>query len=289
MFRINQLYAATSAIAVAITTLFPMEAGATVGLINGSRGWNTPTWRGVTENKDTTVTLTYDKESGGTGTLTATSNEQGKWTVDKPADAKKGGIVMAEAGDNKESIKITFLEPPGKGTILVADHTVSAGSIIDIGGILGSVTGTYTAITTGYDADPLSPTFGLLTGLFPALDFNLTASSSVGTVFLTLPSDVYFSVNTLGTDSFIFDIPINGAMTIGSVAGMFSIRASGTATSDTFGTESFDYSVVGTSTFGDVSGLIHSSGLQIPVPEPATLALLAIGLAGLRFSRCKQV
>lgn len=265
-----------------------------------------PTVGGTSTLANATVTITLPPAT----VFTTTTDNQGRWRYVLPKGTKgKVDVVITKAGDpNRDvgSANVASLgSPPGTTGMTVA--TVSSGSTAAVGAASFALTGGFTAIDNAADYNPLSPTYGQVSGFVPAGLLSLSGSDGHGhTLALALSSDATFSLDLASIWTYIAtngDVAGQTAtITVASVAGTafydgsplsFTGTVGGT---ETFGDPSFDPSpAIGLDpaidtynlTFdltpaagGAITGTILASGPEALIPEPGSLGMLASGLLG---------
>ena len=265
-----------------------------------------PTVGGTSTLANATVTITLPN----TTVITTTTDNGGRWRKVLPKGTKgKVDVIITKPGNpNRDvgSANVASLgAPPGTTGMTVA--TVSAGSTAKVGAASFALTGGFTAIDTAADYNPLSPTYGQVSGFVPAGLLSLSGSDGQGnTLALTLAGDATFSLDLASVWSYI---DANGdvagqtaAITVAPVSGtalyngnplLFTGTVGGT---ETFGDPPIDPSpTIGLDpaidtynlTFdlapgagGPITGTILASGPETLIAEPGSLGVLAAGLLG---------
>lgn len=255
-----------------------------------AQGWFTSRLVSGTGEPGDVVTVTF---SNGTSQH-ITVGSLGRWALFPTAANAAGAATLSSTNCPKaQSITVaSYLNPPGNHAI--AAHTILPGSTASVAGNAVTLAGGYTVMATAIDYDSASSTYGDLSGVIVAGEFNVTGSNGTDSVSLGLGADQPYTVSMLSVfassdplGAFItFSIPISGLVTLNGVHGLFDGLLVGTSTYGADGFQTYDFLLALHSDFGDISGAVTSSGVARLVPEPKGLALFGLlALALFRFGR----
>ena len=258
-----------------------------------------------------TVNITYTLADGSTVPATASANALGHLEVNNPANVPVGTPWTLTGKEKDETTgtakgKTVAMLTPGENA-LVSVCVANANSSVSVGGNSYTVSGQFTAVTTGWDSDPNSPTYGNMSSMVLRSGFSL-AVPALG-LSITLPTDWAFGFNVAAVDAAIASqgsdfvsaqtaIPLSPtAISLQIGSGGQSYTASGTVTGT--GTAAIGDQDSGTFDASLSNAQLGNMGLHldmsiadslVSIPEPSVLALLAVGglvLLGCRSRRAK--
>jgi hypothetical protein len=220
---------------------------------------------------------------GGTVVTGTTDPNNGKYRIPVPAGTPKGNAkveITDPDSNNKDvgSTPIAALNPPAATITTVA--SVEPGSSLSVGGQTFVLGGSFSAIDTAVDYDPSSPTYGDVSGVIAAGDFDVVGSGSGGNVTLELNGDQPYTVNLADVwaapdyvgQSVTIHEPISGMAIYNGTTGDFTGTVDVTDVFSEEGADNISLTYNLTSDFGPITGNISAIGEEDLSPPLCFLA-----------------
>lgn len=200
---------------------------------------------------------------------------------------KKGTTVTvkneSELAVPAQTFVASLFTPPSD--VVNTTLVIQPGSFASVGGNTFSLGGTFSTIANAVDYDPVSPTYGQLSGVIPTSGFDIHGSSPSGNIQLALNNPQPWSLNLAGIwgqdvppegVGVAFNQPLDGTLFFNSTPIPLSGNFIGAVTFFPDNSET----ICGQLQFGAITGNLCASGLSVttPVPEPGVYALMLGGL-----------
>jgi hypothetical protein len=286
---------------VSLTTLHLSadQAHAAMSITTGVRGayGKIKTFEGMV-GSGRTVTITYNKTGGGTGTVTATGGPLNRFSVDQPADIVPGSTASAVDTDGCTDAVLAAAGPinPLERTVYVAQ----APSAVDVQGASFALGGGFTVRPVSYDDDPGSANYGDFVGSVDPTEFSMVGTGLPGAATFEIDTAISITPNLLP----LLPVELGGGG--GDTISVGPFNLSGTVHTDFAGSSPFTGTVQGTlmnngdlvnmldmtvtlnSNFGAINGNLQLAGLTI-IPEPSASSMCGLAaLSVLNFLRLRR-
>lgn len=257
---------------------------------------------GITRGIGDNISVSYTDVNGKAATtpLVELKNQGGSGAATVSVAAKAGTtITFTNTNEDGPGTIQTItaaanFNPPGQQVI--TPLVVAVGSAT-LGGSTFVLSGGFTTVATNVDLDPTSPTYGNLSGIFPAAAFQILGTGAGGSFALSLAGDQPWTINEAsiwGVDVFNgvsvpFSTPLSGNLTTDAGSTPFAGAATGNVTFFPDGSETIDADFTFQTSLGPVTGSLTASGIASPTPEPSSLVTAGIGAAlGLGWTCCRK-
>ena len=216
-------------------------------------------------------------------------------TVDKKYKGKTVNVHIEKGeGDNKiienkNGVTVSYLNPPDNNCLTA--FAISAGTAT-FGGNSYSLSGTFSAVDTAVDYNPLSATYGNVSGSVLASSLQITATGSAGTLAISLSYDAPYTMNLASMwalenpfpYSVSFSYPFSGNVLLNGGSTPFSGTATASVTMDVNLVDSTSVSAQVNTQYGEIDFSFQGQGqesLIAPIPEPSTFTLFGLGTLSL--------